>query len=97
MQVLLIIGITIITTFSVVSGISKGIKWLSEANLYVSTLLLIAITLIGPTGYVLSTYLSGMSIYVRDFVNLGLFTATESADMMWQGAWTIFYWAWWIS
>ena len=96
-QVLIIIFITLIATISVVSGISKGIKWLSEANLYVSALLLLAITLIGPTGYVLSTYLSGMGIYIRDFVNLGLFTATESADMAWQGAWTVFYWAWWIS
>lgn len=96
-QVIIIIVITLIATVSVVSGISRGIKWLSEANIYVSALLLLAITLIGPTGYVLSTYLSGMGIYIRDFVNLGLFTAIESNDMSWQGAWTIFYWAWWIS
>ena len=96
-QVIIIIIITLIATVSVVSGISRGIKWLSEANIYVSALLLLAITLIGPTGYVLSTYLSGMGIYIRDFVNLGLFTAIESNDMSWQGAWTIFYWAWWIS
>lgn len=97
MQVIIIIVITLIATVSVVSGISKGIKWLSEANIYVSALLLLAITLIGPTGYILSTYLSGMGIYVRDFVNLGLFTAIESNDVAWQGSWTIFYWAWWIS
>jgi choline/carnitine/betaine transport len=97
MQVIIIIVITLIATVSVVSGISKGIKWLSEANIYVSALLLLAITLIGPTGYILSTYLSGMGIYVRDFVNLGLFTAIEANDVAWQGSWTIFYWAWWIS
>ena len=96
-QVIIIIIITLIATVSVVSGISKGIKWLSEANIYVSALLLLAITLIGPTGYILSTYLSGMGIYVRDFVNLGLFTAIGSNDVAWQGSWTIFYWAWWIS
>lgn len=61
-QVIIIIIITLIATVSVVSGISKGIKWLSEANIYVSALLLLAITLIGPTGYILSTYLSGMGI-----------------------------------
>ena len=97
MQVIIIIVITLIATVSVMSGISKGIKWLSEANIYVSALLLLAITLIGPTGYILSTYLSGMGIYIIDFVNLGLFTAIESNDMVWQGSWTIFYWAWWIS
>lgn len=79
------------------SGVSKGIKWLSEANLYISACLLLGILLIGPTGYVLSTYLSGMGIYLRDVINLGLFTAIEPNDIKWQGAWTIFYWAWWIS
>ena len=96
-QAALIIGITIIATFSVVSGVSKGIKWLSEANLIISTLLLLGITLIGPTVYILSTYLSGMGIYFRDIFNLGLFTATHPDDVAWQGAWTVFYWAWWIS
>ena len=96
-QAVLIIGITIIATFSVVSGVSKGIKWLSEANLIISTFLLLGITLIGPTGYILSTYLSGMGIYLKEALNLGLFTASEPNDIAWQGVWTIFYWAWWIS
>ncbi|MDD2552091.1 MAG: BCCT family transporter, partial [Dysgonamonadaceae bacterium] len=96
-QAILIIVITIIATFSVVSGVSRGIKWLSEANLVISTILLLGITLIGPAGYILSTYLSGMGIYLRDVINLGLFTAIEPDDVAWQGTWTIFYWAWWIS
>lgn len=74
-QIILIIGITFIATLSVVSGISRGVKWLSEANLVVSALLLLAITLIGPTAYILSTYLSSMGIYLKDFLNIGLFTA----------------------
>ncbi len=96
-QALLIVFITLIAAISVVSGISKGIKWLSEANLYISALLLLGIIIIGPTGYILSTYLSGMGIYIKDFVNIGLFTTIQSNDMAWQGAWTVFYWAWWIS
>ncbi len=96
-QVIIIIVVTLIATLSVVSGVSKGIKWLSEANLVVSTLLLICITLIGPTGYILSTYLSSMGIYLKDFINIGLFTAITPKDVAWQGQWTIFYWAWWIS
>ena len=38
-----------------------------------------------------------MGVYIRDFINIGLFTATEASDVAWQGAWTIFYWAWWVS
>ncbi len=96
-QVILIIGITFIAILSVVSGISKGIKWLSEANIVVSSLLLLAITLIGPTTYIISTYLSSIGIYLRDFLNIGFFTATNPEDIAWQGKWTVFYWAWWIS
>lgn len=96
-QIILIVCITFVATLSVVSGVSKGIKWLSEANLVVSGLLLLGITLIGPTGYILSTYLSSMGVYLRDFVDIGLFTAINTEDVVWQGQWTVFYWAWWIS
>ncbi len=96
-QLLLIVVITFIATLSVVSGISKGIKWLSEANLVVSSLLLLAITLIGPTVYIFSTYLSSIGVYLRDFLNIGFFTAIIPEDVAWQGSWTIFYWAWWAS
>ena len=97
LQVFIIIFITIIATFSVVSGLSKGIKWLSEINLVITSLLLLGITLIGPTVYILSTYISSMGIYVRDLFSSGLFIATSPDDVAWQGAWTIFYLAWWIS
>ena len=96
-QVILIVVITFIATLSVVSGVSKGIKWLSEANLFVSAVLLFGILLIGPTTYIFSTYLSSMGIYFRDFFHIGLFSAINVEDVAWQGAWTIFYWAWWIS
>lgn len=91
-QVIIIVGITFVATLSVVSGVSKGIKWLSEANLVVSGLLLLGITLIGPTNYIFSTYLSSMGAYLKDFVSAGLFTAIEPNDVDWQGTWTIFYW-----
>lgn len=62
-----------------------------------SSLLLLGIVLIGPTTYILSTYLSSMGIYLKDFLNIGFFTAVIPEDVTWQGAWTVFYWAWWIS
>ena len=96
-QVILIIFITLIATVSVVSGVAKGIKWLSEANLIITGVLLIGIALIGPTGYIFSSYFSSMGIYFRDILSSGLFVAIEPADVTWQGAWTIFYLAWWIA
>lgn len=96
-QVVLIILITLVATVSVVSGVSRGIKWLSEANLLVSALLLLGILLIGPTSGILATYLSSLGIYLRDFLDIGLYTAIGEKSQAWQGSWTIFYWAWWIS
>ncbi len=96
-QVMLITGITFLATLSVVSGISKGIKFLSQANTILSSVFLLFILFIGPTGYVLSTYLSSIGIYLREFAHIGLFTGTDPNDIAWQGGWTIFYWAWWVS
>ncbi|GKX29987.1 hypothetical protein SH1V18_24670 [Vallitalea longa] len=96
-QIILIVIITFIATLSVVSGISKGIKLLSQANTIISGVLLLAILLIGPTVYILSTYMSSMGLYIKDFFGAGLFTATAADDISWQGTWTVFYWAWWIS
>lgn len=96
-QIILIIIITFMATLSVVSGISRGIKLLSQANSVISMGFLFLVLLIGPTGYVLSTYLSSMGIYLTDFWNIGFFTAIKPEDVAWQGDWTIFYWAWWVS
>lgn len=96
-QVILIIFITLIATISVVSGVAKGIKWLSEVNLVITGLLLIGITLIGPTVYIFSTYFSSMGLYFRDIISSGLFVAIKPIDVSWQAAWTIFYLAWWIA
>lgn len=96
-QLIIIVVITIFATMSVVSGLSKGIKILSEINIRLSALLLIAILVIGPTGYVLKTFVGSLFVYFRDFVSMGLYTAQTTDNVAWQGAWTIFYWAWWIS
>ncbi|WP_058484924.1 BCCT family transporter [Defluviitalea phaphyphila] len=96
-QITLIIIITCIATLSVVSGISKSIKFLSQANMFISGGLLFAILLIGPTVYTLSTYFSSFGLYMKEFFNIGLFTAVKPDDVAWQGNWTVFYWAWWIT
>lgn len=96
-QIALIAVITFMATLSVVSGISKGIKFLSQANTIISAVFLLLILLIGPTAYIMSTYFSSLGLYLQDFVKIGLFTAILPDDIAWQGGWTIFYWAWWIS
>ena len=96
-QLFFIIVISLIATLAVASGVDRGMKWLSEINMVVSGILLLVILLIGPTSYILSSYLSGMGLYARDFASAALFTAVRPEDVAWQGQWTVFFWAWWFS
>ncbi|PAB59743.1 BCCT family transporter [Anaeromicrobium sediminis] len=96
-QIILIVCITFIATLSVVSGISKGVKLLSEANFYITGIFLFGILVLGPTSFILSTYSNSLGSYISDFVNISLFIGMDKADIAWQGGWTIFYWAWWIA
>ncbi|WP_241972849.1 BCCT family transporter [Cryobacterium cryoconiti] len=95
----LIVVITLIATASVVSGVGKGIKWLSNINLGMAGLLLVAVLLLGPTLYLLRVFVESIGGYLQGVVGLtfdaGSFTGQTGLD--WQGAWTVFYWGWWIS
>lgn len=97
--VVLIVIITMIATVSVVSGVGRGIKWLSNINLGVAGLLLVAVLLLGPTLYLFRVFVESIGGYLQGVVGLtfdaGSFTGQAGLD--WQGAWTVFYWGWWIS
>ncbi len=104
-QVALIAGITGIATLSVAAGLDGGVKRLSTLNLYVMFTLLAFMLVVGPTVYILGIFGGGLSTYFNNFLGLAFFTggATGAASVGgytvsgWMGAWTIFYWAWWIA
>jgi choline/glycine/proline betaine transport protein len=97
---LLIIGvITAMATVSVVSGLDKGIKRLSQANIVAASALAVIVLLVGPTVFLLFAFVENTGNYIQNIFNTLAFTGTyagESADTF-LGDWTIFYWAWWIS
>ncbi len=96
MQVGLIIGTTALATVSVVLGLDKGIKRLSELNILLAVLLLIAVLAVGPTVMLLQSLMQNIGVYLTGLVgktfNLYAYEPTD-----WLGGWTIFYWGWWIS
>lgn len=100
---LLLIGlitvITLIAIMSVVSGVGKGIKWLSNFNLGLAGVFLISILLLGPTLFLLRDFVQSIGGYLQSSVALTFDTTAYSggAGVDWQGSWTIFYWAWWMS
>ncbi len=97
---LLLIGIiTLIATASVVSGVGKGIKWLSNINMGMALALLLFVFVSGASLYFVRQYIEGIGAYLSSFLTLSFNTAatTGPAGVDWQGAWTAFYWGWWIS
>ena len=94
------VGIILVTTalflVSAVSGVGRGIKWLSTANLALAALLALAVLVLGPTVAIVDTFTTTLGAYVSEFVRMSL-RMTPFRESSWVGDWTIFYWAWWIS
>ncbi|OSC39436.1 BCCT family transporter [Mycobacterium decipiens] len=91
--------ITVITataTASVVSGVSRGLKWLSNINLALAGALALFVLVLGPTLFLLQSWVQNLGGYVQSLPQFMLRTAPFSHDD-WLGDWTIFYWGWWIS
>ena len=95
-QILLIVGITLIATLSVVSGIDKGVKFLSEQNIRIGALLLIFIIIVGPTLFIFDSLMQNMGSYLTQVIKLGFWTESYE-QTTWQNSWTVFYWSWWIA
>ncbi|MDM8559906.1 BCCT family transporter [Candidatus Parabeggiatoa sp. HSG14] len=94
--IILIVIVTSIATWSVVSGVGRGVKILSIFNLSLSILLLIIFLVWGPTRYLLNSLLQNTGDYLAAVIPLSFWTDTYK-DTGWQGSWTTFYWAWWIA
>ena len=95
-QVLLIVVITGFATISVMAGLDKGVKHLSELNMGLAALLLVFLLIAGPTIFILSGFTQSIGFYLENLPAMSTWTETFR-DTNWQGSWTIFYWAWWIS
>ena len=96
LQVGLIIGITMIATVSVILGIDKGVRVLSEVNIRIAVLFLVFMLIVGPTIYILDSFVQNLGHYANNILTYSFWTETYE-DSTWQNNWTVFYWAWWIS
>ena len=96
MQVGIIAITTVVFITSAVTGVTRGIKWLSSANMILAILLTIAVLLLGPMVAVIDTLTNTLGAYLSDFVRMSL-RMTPFREGGWVSGWTVFYWAWWIS
>ena len=99
----LTIGIVAVLTLafllSAMSGVSKGIQWLSNANMVIAAILAIFVFVLGPTVAQLNMLPTAVGSYLQNFFEMAARTAESSDGQAGEflSGWTIFYWAWWIS
>ena len=96
-QLTLITLITAVATLSAVSGIGRGIRIISEWNIYFTAILLAFFLFCGPFEWLMSFFATSVGGYLWNVVPMGFWAASEPGGVAWQGSWTIFYWGWWIA
>lgn len=95
-ELIIIAALSAAFVVSAFSGLHRGIKWLSTLNVVLAAALMAFVFLLGPTVYVLDTIPASVGGYLSNLLPMATRTGAFS-DHAWLGAWTIFYWAWWLS
>ena len=96
--VVVIVGITVLFTLSLVAGVQRGIRRISVFNVGIMGVLLTVALVAGPTTAVLNTAVAAIGTYVTSFFEMSLFTGSGvDGGAGWSAAWTVFYWSWWIA
>ena len=98
-DLVIIAVITCFVLFSVLSGVGKGMKWLSNTNLVLAGIFVVFLLVVGPSQFLLRNFVQSTGNYLQNFVgmafNVSAFSGAEGE--IWQSTWTTFYWGWWIS
>lgn len=94
-QVIIIGIVTLIATTSVVLGVDKGVKILSEWNMRIAVVLLVLALILGPTLFIFRSFVQNTGSYLYNFLEISTWSETYN-NGTWQNDWTVFYWGWWI-
>ncbi|MGP4069493.1 glycine betaine uptake BCCT transporter [Halobacillus sp. B29] len=97
-QLLIIIVVTALFMVSAYTGLSKGIKYLSNANMGLAAILFITMLIIGPTVYIANTFTDTLGSYIQTLATESLrMNPNSEEEKQWVMDWTVFFWAWWIA
>ncbi len=95
-QFIIIALVTALAALSVMMGLDKGIKRLSDINIGFTGVLLTFMVVLGPTLFIIDSFFENIGNYMMSIIPLG-FWGEAYSNTDWQASWTIFYWAWWVS
>lgn len=97
-QFIIVAVVTILFIISAWSGLGKGIKYLSNANMFLAVALLLLMFIAGPTILILNMFTDSIGGYIQNIIQMSFRIAPLNPEhRSWINSWTIFYWAWWIS
>ncbi|AYC28647.1 glycine betaine uptake BCCT transporter [Paenisporosarcina cavernae] len=97
-EVAIIAVVTVLFLASAWSGLSKGIKYLSNTNMVLAIALLLLVVILGPTLLIFNMFTDTLGSYFQNLIRMSFRAAPLNAENRnWINGWTIFYWAWWIS
>ncbi|MDO5696526.1 MAG: BCCT family transporter [Dermatophilus congolensis] len=97
-QVVIIVVVMCMFLASALSGLGRGIKYLSNLNMSLFTLIMLFLVVVGPGVFILNTFVTSLGAYLQNFLSMS-FTAGAFSDaegQAWLRSWTLFYWAWWM-
>lgn len=96
--ILIIAVLTVAFVLSAVSGVAKGIQWLSNINMVLAVVLAVFVFVVGPTVFILNLVPTSLGSYIQDLPMMAARTGAEGGNTdEWLQTWTVFYWAWWLS
>ncbi|MCE5033618.1 BCCT family transporter [Staphylococcus cohnii] len=101
MRSIILFTITAVFAYSSYSGLKKGIKVLSDANVILSFVLLGFVFIVGPTVFIMETSITGMGNMIKNFFQMATWIEPFGGiggrkETNFPQQWTIFYWSWWI-
>ena len=97
-QFIIVAIVTVLFMISAWTGLGKGIKILSNANMVLAGFLFLLVFAMGPTMFILNIFTNSLGAYVQNLPLMSFRIAPLNEDTReWINAWTIFYWAWWIA
>jgi choline/carnitine/betaine transport len=90
--------LTVAFVLSAVTGVAKGIQWLSNINMVLAVVLAAFVFIVGPTVFILNLVPTSIGSYVQQLAMMSARTGAEGGKTNeWLSGWTVFYWAWWLS
>lgn len=97
-QIIIIAVATVLFISSSLSGLDKGVKMLSNANMIIACLLMLVVFIVGPGIRIMNTFTETLGEYLQDFLRMSARTgAGNPKQQEWINSWTMFYWSWWLA